>query len=134
MRPQRTSPTKCELFIESAGTLIPLTAVPVVLPRPHAIERDTIFHRGRGVERKTISDIQDLNMAIPLEHGVAVDGPVQFIVAELEISKQENDAFQDEAKFTVRVTDSFLQTHEVIRNPEPWPKTGRLVPALRPVF
>jgi hypothetical protein len=134
MRPQRTSPTKCELFIESAGTLTPLTAVPVVLPHPHAIERDTIFHRGRGVERKTISDIQDLNMAIPLEYGVAVDGLVQFIVADLEISRRENDAFQDEAKFTVRVTDSFLQTHEVIRNPEPWPKKGRLVPALRPVF
>jgi hypothetical protein len=121
--------TKCELFIESEGDLIPLTAVPVVLPHPHAIERDTVFHRGRGVERTTINDIPDLNTALPLEYGVAVDGLAQFIIPELEVSKRENDAFQDEARFTVRVTDSFLQTHEVIRDPEPWPKKGRLVPA-----
>jgi hypothetical protein len=100
-----------------------------VLPHPHAIERGTVFHRGRGVERTTINDIPDLNAALPLEYGVAVDGLAQFIIPELEVSRRDNDAFQDEARFTVRVTDSFLQIHEVIRDPEPWPKKGRLVPA-----
>jgi hypothetical protein len=117
------------LFVESEGIQIPLTAAPVVLPHPHTVERDTIFHRGKGVERTTFNDIQDLNLTMPLEYGVAVDGLVQFIIPNLEVSKRENDAFQDEAKFTVRLTDSFLQVHEVMRDPEPWPKTGRLVPA-----
>jgi hypothetical protein len=45
MRPQRTPPAKCELFIESASTLIPLTAVPVVLPHP-TLSRGTPYFTG----------------------------------------------------------------------------------------
>ena len=128
-RSQRTSVTNYELLIESQGGSFQLLAERLVLPHPHAIERDTVFHRGRGIERKAVHDIPDLDMSAPLECGVAVVGLVQFLIRDLEVAKLKNDAFQDQAKFAVRLTDSFLQTHEVTRMPDPWPKTGRLVPA-----
>ena len=54
----RTSIVKSMLCIESGKDLFQLAAEPLVLPHPHSIERDTVFHRsGGGVERTAIKDI-----------------------------------------------------------------------------
>lgn len=97
LRPVRTSITKSELIIEdkAEGAGFHLNSRPVVVPHPHSIERDTIYHEGQGgLQRTVMEDIPDLDMAGSLEYGVATVGLVQFIIPEFEVARTENDDFR----------------------------------------
>ena len=128
----RRSVAECRLVIETQdGTVYDLKSEPVVVPSPHVIERDTGFYRaaGGGVERTAIQSIPDLDLSVPLERGVAVVGLVQFVISDLE--KYTDGSFQNNATFTVVLTDSLRQKHEITRPRNAWEKNGRLIPASR---